>query len=241
MSEDLKIDPFKPQQPSIPGVDASKTKIKLSPPAPAVYSHSVPEEKAPANPAWWVALTVLGVFLLLGGGVSYWMRNSPATATSGASPAVAAGTADLPPRAPVAQNLPNGPGTIATTDELSRAWSSKRFMFRDSVSGQLGPAMVVRLPGGEYWGFSLREPFGSCELQLVTDLNALKSAYNLKADHPMVADPCNRTVYDLLRYGGGAGDNGLVRGDIVQGTGIRPPMAIEIQVKGKDVVATRME
>ncbi len=57
------------------------------------------------------------------------------------------------------------------------------------MTAQLGPAMVVRLPGGAYWGFSMREPFGDCQLELVTDLKKLKTAYNFRADHPMVADP----------------------------------------------------
>jgi hypothetical protein len=56
-----------------------------------------------------------------------------------------------------------------------------------------------------------------------------------------VGDPCNHTVYDLLRYGGGATSDDLVRGVIVQGNGIRPPMAIEIKVQGKNVVAGRSE
>ena len=58
----------------------------------------------------------------------------------------------------------------------------------------------------------------------------------------MVGDPCNHTVYDLLRYGAGSGsDGGLVRGEIAQGNGIRPPLAIEIRVDGKQVVAARIE
>ena len=188
----------------------------------------------------WVALSVLAVFFVLGGGFFYWMRSSPVKATGPVSPAVTAPADPVaPPRA--AENLLQGPGPIGTTADLPRAWSSKRFLFRDALTSEIGPAMVVRLPGGEYWGFSLREPFGNCELQLVTDLKRLKSEYNLSADHPMVIDPCSRTVYDLLRYSGGAPDNGLVRGEIVQGSGIRPPMAIEIRVKGKDVIATRME
>lgn len=99
--------------------------------------------------------------------------------------------------------------------------------------------MVVRLPHGEFWGFSLREPFGKCELEYVTNLEMLRRNYGFSADHPMLVSPCDQTVYDLLRYGGSS--DGLVRGDIVQGTGIRPPMAIEIRQHGNEVVAVRME
>ena len=54
----------------------------------------------------------------------------------------------------------------------------------------------------------------------------------------MVADPCNHAVFDLtkLRKRSGAG---LVRGEIAQGAAVRPPMAIEIQVHGKQVLAKK--
>jgi hypothetical protein len=128
---------------------------------------------------------------------------------------------------------------IATTQELNQTWSAKRFLFPDSVTGKTDPAMVVRLPHGEYWGFSLQEPFGKCELEYVTNLEMLRRNYQFSADHPMLVSPCDQTVYDLLRYGGSSA--GLVRGDIVQGTAIRPPMAIEIRQHGNEVVAVRME
>jgi hypothetical protein len=130
---------------------------------------------------------------------------------------------------------------VATTEELAKTWSSKRFLFRDPVTSEAVPAMVVRLPRGEYWGISLREPFGTCELEYVTDLQRLQTEYRFRADHPMVINPCNRSVYDLLRYGGGSGNDELVRGVIVQGTGIRPPMAIEIRTENTKVLAVRME
>jgi hypothetical protein len=239
MPDQKSTDPFKPEQPRIPGLDPAEGKIKLSPPAPAVYSPATPQDKAPPSPMRWIVVTVLGAFALLGFGLLYWMKSFPAKAVGIASSSGTAVPAEVESKA--IQSLPAGPGAIAATEDLPRAWSSKRFLFRDAVSSQLQPAMVVRLPGGQYWGFSLREPFGNCELELVTDLPRLKSQYGLKADHPMVANPCSHTVYDLLRYGDGAPNNGLVRGEIVQGTGLRPPVAIEIVVKGKDVIAVRME
>jgi hypothetical protein len=160
----------------------------------------------------------------------------PAAADTPTASAVVSGVAPKP-----AGSLPVGPGSVATTEELAKTWSAKRFLYRNSLRGQTEPAMVVRLPRGELWGFSLLEPFGNCELEFVTDLDKLRTEYRYRADHPMVVDPCNRTVYDLLRYGGGAANDELVRGVIVQGTGIRPPMAIEIRVDGKDIVAVREE
>ncbi len=88
MPENKTIDPFHPTQPSIPGLDSGKAKAKLSPPLPAVYSSHTPEEKAPPSPMLWVVLTVLGAFLVFGGGFFYWMRNAPVKATDEASPAV---------------------------------------------------------------------------------------------------------------------------------------------------------
>jgi len=100
--------------------------------------------------------------------------------------------------------------------------------------------MIVRLPDASYWAFSLREPFGTCELDYVTELGKLSTDYNFRATHPMVVNPCHQTVYDLLRYGSSS-DGGLVRGEVVEGTGIRPPMAIEVRVEGKQLVTGRME
>jgi len=100
--------------------------------------------------------------------------------------------------------------------------------------------MIVHLPDGSYWAFSLREPFGTCDLDYVNDLEKLRTDYNFRASHPMVVDTCNRTVYDLLRYGGSS-DGGLVRGDVVEGSGIRPPIAIEVRVEGKQLIAVRTE
>ena len=99
--------------------------------------------------------------------------------------------------------------------------------------------MVVRLPGNAYWAFSLRSPYGTCDLEFVTDTEKLRSAYHFTTVHPMVADPCTHTVYDLTKYG--SGPNGLVRGAVVAGTGIRPPLAIEVQIKGSKVIASRAE
>jgi len=99
--------------------------------------------------------------------------------------------------------------------------------------------MVVRLPGNAYWAFSLRVPYGTCELQFVTDMETLRTVYKFAAVHPMVGDPCTHTVYDLTKYG--RGPNGVVRGAVVAGTAIRPPLAIEVEVQGHEIVATRSE
>ena len=239
MTDEKKIDPFKPQQPNIPGVLPSEPKVKAE--AHEAPETSVePQQKEPPPIKTLIAVAV-AVALLTFAGLVYWHKSSalkPAQASADSAEAAPATTAAAPKSAP---SLPVGPGTIATTEELAKPWASKRFIYRSLLSGRDEPAMVVRLPRGEYWGFSLVEPFGSCELEFITDLNKLKTDYGYRADHPMVGDPCNHTVYDLLRYGGGASNDALVRGVIVQGNGIRPPMAIEIRASGKEIIAAREE
>jgi hypothetical protein len=155
-------------------------------------------------------------------------------------PAAAAAPVSAAPGGKPAEDLPAGPGPIATTEELAKPWASKRFLFPDSITANLVPAMVVHLPNGSYWAFSLREPYGTCDLDYVTDLKKLRNEYHFPAAHPMVVDTCNQTIYDLLRYGGPS-DGGLVRGDVVQGAGIRPPIAIEVRVSGRQLVSVRTE
>lgn len=240
MPDGKKIDPFKPQQPSIPGVLPGAPKANPEePPPPEFPGAPQAQEKKPLFIPM-IAAAGLGALIVIAGlihwGRSYSASAVPSSADSSVAP-VAAPPAEIKP----VPSLPTGPGIIATADELPKTWSSKRFQFHNYVSGQAEPAMVVRLPRGEYWGFSLREPFGNCELDFVTDLDKLRTDYHYRADHPMVVDPCNHTVFDLLRYGAGASNDEVVRGVIVQGSGIRPPMAIEIRADGKNILAVREE
>jgi hypothetical protein len=239
MPDEKKLDPFKPQQPSIPGVlpEAEKKKpaAKSSPPADAMAE----QPAAPRPPILWIALAA-GTVFLIAVGLLVWSRS---TSPRAGEPVTATTT---PPDADSGTQRPAGhmavaPGPVGTTDEFAKPWSSKRFLYRNPLTAEVLPAMVVRLPGGDFWGFSLHEPYGNCELEFVTNLGKLQTEYRYRANHPMVGDPCNHTVYDLLRYGGGSSDDGLVRGEIVQGNGIRPPFAIEIRVDGNQVIAARME
>lgn len=188
----------------------------------------------------WIIVGVACAFII-GGGLWFWSTGSPTKAKA----VPVAPTVDLamPAAAKPSHDgdLPMGPGVIATVNELSKPWSSRRFLFRPPASADPVPAMVVHLPNGEYWGFSLREPFGTCELDYLTNLDKLEADYGYQAKHPMVVDPCSHTVYDLMQYGAGAPDGGYVRGEIVHGAGVRAPMAIEIEVKGGEVRAVRME
>jgi hypothetical protein len=243
MSNQAKLDPFKPSQPRIPGVATEEPKVQTE--DLTVPIASVPPEPPPVTGAgqrmlWTVVAAIVGLATVAG---LFYMSRTPAP--KDAKPAADVEPIDSPRPAPpipkpLEKGLLTGPGTVASTAELSKPWSAKRFLFRSPLQTEPIPAMVVHLPGGQYWGFSLIEPYGTCELDYISDLAALRSDYQFHASHPMVVDPCSHTVFDLSQYGTGA-NGSLVRGEIVQGSGLRPPFAIEIHVQGKDVRAVRME
>ena len=234
MPDEKKFDPFKPQQPQIPGVAAAVVQENSEPSS----SSDVAEQTVPRKNGRWIAAILSGI-LILAALFGFWSHASSSTKIASVPDPSATTPATVTNTPQPAGNLPIGPGEIATTEELSKAWSAKRFLFRNQLTDEKVPAMVVRLPGGEYWGFSLREPFGSCDLEFVTDLQKLQTYYNFRADYPMVGDPCDRSVFDLTRYGNAP--SGLVRGEVAQGPAIRPPVAIEIRTRGDQVLAVRTE
>jgi hypothetical protein len=239
MPDDKKLDPFKPQQPHIPGVPASASQEKLASSRPQTGEH-IPGQAESGVRRLWVPLVVAGVLIIV---IAAFLRSRMSSRDAGQASLTPTAVTLPTPAAPASkdkENLPVAPGEVATADELTKTWSAKRFLFRNQSTGDLTPAMVVRLSGGEYWGFSLREPFGTCDLEYVTDLAALQTNYNFSADHPMVVDPCNHSVFDLTRYGTTPSGT-LVRGEIEQGGAIRPPIAIEIREEGNEIRAVRME
>ena len=236
-----KFDPFKPQQPMIPGVTPPKPAADAAPDAGPAPDHAPAKDVSLSPWSWKRVGAAAAVVVVLACAFWYWRRSAP-SAPQQALPETSDTSAPLAPAGQDAsvKKLPIAPGPIARSDELAAVWSSKRFVFRNTLTSESVPAMVVHLPG-DYWAFSLREPYGNCELEYVTDLEKLASEYGFRANHPMVGNPCKHTVYDLTRYGGGATNGGLVRGEIVQGPGIRPPIAIEIRVEGKVITAERIE
>jgi len=135
---------------------------------------------------------------------------------------------------------------IASVDEMAAPWTAKEFLYRNRLSGENVPAVLIRLPTGSpsqrasYWAFSLTAPFGNCRLEYVTDLERLRTDYGFgAAKHPMVGNPCSLTVYDPLKMNipGGA----WVRGAIAQGSDLRPPLGIEVEIRDKEILADRME
>jgi serine/threonine protein kinase len=134
---------------------------------------------------------------------------------------------------------------VATVNELMQPWSSKRFFFRSLAKSRYVPALVVRLPGPaaeskSYWAFSLEVPFGQCQFVYIDDLAKLSSEYAFEAAHPMVVNPCSRAIHDPLQHTELPG-NILVRGGIVQGSDLRPPYGIELNIRGNQIRAVAME
>jgi hypothetical protein len=238
MPDDQRTNAFRPAQPSIPGVPTNPAKSR-TPEQPIAADPNASRHDTSARHLIWIVAGAVAV-CSVGGALFVWNRMASLHAGAPLAPAVTpAPTIAAEPVKPI-QSLPVGPGPVATTEELVKAWASKRFVFPDSVTGEPVPAMVVHLPNGSYWAFSLREPYGGCALDYVTNLRKLREDYSFSATRPMVVNTCNRSVYDLLRYGG-TSDSSLVRGDVVQGPAIRPPLAIEVRVQGNHVVAVRME
>jgi hypothetical protein len=239
-----KFDPFKPAQPRIPGV----SDVSAAPaPEPALEKHA-PRGKLPPK---WIAVgaagaVVLGIFL-----ATLILRPSaPAAPQSTAAPAASAlpepvATAASSPKTVTAEVPPIYPDEVATTEEMEKPWASRRFNFLKNLALGPVPAMLVRLPGGSarsadsYWAFALKSRYGKCVLELVTDLEKLRSDFGYRAQHPMVVEPCSSTVFDPLQRGTVSG--AWVRGQVVQGAGPRPPLMIEVQIRGNRILAVQME
>ena len=148
---------------------------------------------------------------------------------------------------PASDNLPRASRSnpdIATVSELATPWSAKKFFYRSLSAAKDVPALIVRLPGpassgNSYWAFSLEAPFTGCKLEYIPDAAKLAD-YGVYTKHPMVVNPCSRTVFDPLQMKELPG-NTLVRGAILQGYDPRPPYGIEVKVSGNRILATAME
>lgn len=244
MPTGTKIDPFKPKQPQIPGVPESAPPERTPAPPrearqqPATDWGAPPVSPPSALPPELLILMATAVVVVIVG-LAWRARISSAKPSAPpAAPAVSAASA-APVSVRPAQTLPIGPGQIATEGELAKPWSSRRFLFRNQLTSELIPGLAVRLPGGALWGISLREPYGTCQLDYVSDLGVLRSVYGLRSSHPLVVDPCSGAAFDLSQYT--SAPNGLVRGQLIRGNAIRPPFAIELAERGRSIVAVRLE
>ncbi len=136
---------------------------------------------------------------------------------------------------------------IADTTEMAKPWATKDFFVRNRLTGEDIPAFLIRLPNSSasqasgYWAFAVKSPYGNCQLEYITDLFKLQNGYGFRgAKHPMVGNPCSHTVFDPLKLTNLPGDV-WVRGAIVQGSDLRPPLGVEIRIEGKKILAIRAE
>jgi hypothetical protein len=223
-----KNDRFRAEMPHIPGVGNSRVGASTS--------------AANVNATRLLQIGGLAAFVLLIGGVFLWrVKSAPRGGAESPSPEAAAALSVPPPAAPASEAPEtDGPTVAATAEELAKPWSAKQFTFVKPVTHEKLDAMVIRLPGGRLWAFALLEAYGHCNLEFVTNLGELAKQYGYRGSHPMVASPCSSTVYDPLKVSALSGDV-FVRGEIVQGGGLRPPISIDVMEKGLTIIADRIE
>jgi hypothetical protein len=230
MSDQSPPDRYKAEMPQIPGIAGpSSNRSPLN------------------NPTVRMVGVLLAVLLVVFFGARWILRPRHAEAPPAEPPPQIEVPAPAPdPNAALPHATQQDPG-IATVAEMAQAWSSKQFFIRNGLTGENVPGLLIRLPASSasqangYWAFSLNAPFGNCQLEYITDLTKLKSDYDFNAaKHPMVCNPCNRTLYDPTKMTNLPG-NVWVRGAIAQGSDLRPPLGIELKVQGKTIQAVRME
>ena len=228
MPEQPPSDRFKADVPQIPGVSSPGT-----PPASRDSSLKL-------------GIGLLGVLLVVFLAARWALHPRQAEPNVADQPQIEVPTPAPDPSTLVPHATQASPG-IASIAEMAKPWSSKQFFIRNELSGENVPAMLIRLPTGSasqaggYWAFSVSSPYGDCRLEYVTDLAKLKTDYGfLAARHPMVGNPCSRTLFDPLKMTNLPGDF-FVRGGIVQGSDLRPPLGVEIRVRGKNILAIRTE
>ena len=230
MSDQSPPDRYKADMPQIPGVAGQGgSRGVLSNPAVRMVG----------------ALVILLVVVFIGG--RWLLRPKHSEAPVAEPPPQIEVPAPAPdPNAALPHATEKDPG-IASISEMTQPWASKQFFMKNGLSGENIPSLLIRLPSSSasqvngYWAFSMNAPYGNCQLEYITDLTKLKSDYDFKAvKHPMVGNPCSRTLYDPLKLTNLPG-NVWVRGAIVQGSDLRPPLGIEVKVQGKTIQAVRME
>jgi hypothetical protein len=218
---------FKAEMPQIPGVSASGTANR-------------------SGGSGSKFLVLGGIFaVLIAIALGGKLLSRPRRADAPAPPTPQADTAvnrELPIPPAIDSDAP-----IAQVGDLAKPWDARQFTFHNKVTGENVQALLLRLPTGSagqtsgYWALAMRPAYGNCRLDYLQDLDKLRTDYGYaQARHPAVTNPCTHTVYDPTKYASLPGGV-LARGAIVQGTDLRPPLGIEIKIRGKDILAIRME
>jgi hypothetical protein len=220
-------DRFKAEMPQIPGVTVQTVKPTGT---------GVP---------WLIMAGLVAVLIavLVGGRILSKSRRTDAPPAPTAQIDIPAPVPDVAASVPVATDQDP---VVATISEL-KPWGAKQFTFRNRLTGENVPALIVRLPSGSsaqasgYWSFAMKPAYGNCRLDYIDDLEKLRTDYGYQqARHPMVGNPCNRSLYDPLKYAPLPGSV-LARGAVVQGSDLRPPLGIETRIHGKQILVVRME
>lgn len=226
--------------------DPSKSRFKVDmPQIPGVTPHS--PRSARFNPLLPLIMGVIVFGIVLFLAVRWFARARPAEpARVDPAPQI-----EVPPAPPDPNSLlphaNEANAVIAEVADLAKPWSSADFFIRNLTTGENVPATIVRLPSGPasaptgYWAFSRKAPYGDCQLEFIHDLDKLQKDYDFRrAKHPLVGNPCSHTLYDPLKTVNLPG-NIWIRGAIVQGSDIRPPLGVEIKIQGKQILAIRTE
>jgi len=229
----------------MPGQPPSQRLKQEMPEIPGVSPQPVRPQQAGLKPVRLIGFLAGLVFCLLL--VRWVMRsNAPEAAPAGPTPQIELPEPAADPNAALPHATEAQPG-IATVQEMAQPWTSKEFLYKNRLSGETVPAVLVRLPTGSpyqpanYWAFSVQTPYGNCRLEYIADIEKLRADYAFRAaKHPMVGNPCSHAVFDPLKMVNIPG--GIwVRGGIVQGSDLRPPLGIEVQIRDKQILAARME
>jgi hypothetical protein len=223
------------------------------PPAPSAQSKLAPEMphipgvvQAPTRPGLQLKplIAVIAAAFVCASGFALWLSHRRNTDLKASAPAESVASVPAAPDGSSNPQTDTEPNAIGTLYELAAPWSSKKFLFVDPRTQQGVPAIVIHLPGPPaepaFWAFALTNSLSRCQLQYVTDLSALSLRFAYPAAHPMVVSDCDGILYDPLKMAT-LSDGSWVRGDIVRGVGIRPPISIQVEVRGRNVIAKRME
>ena len=228
MTDQPPSDRFKMEMPQIPGV-------------------SGPGSRPSGNPAVKLVIGLLALLLVVFVGARWALRPRHVEPKTVEQPQI-----EVPSPAPDPSTLlPHAteadPG-IADLAEMSKPWASKEFYIRNGLTGETGPSLLIRLPASSpsqpsgYWAYCINSPYGNCKLEYITDLDKLKNEYGFAAaKHPMVGNPCSHTIFDPLKTANLPGSGVWVRGAIVQGSDLRPPLGVELKIQGKNILAIRAE
>lgn len=229
-----------PTQQAPPAPPAPRPKIAPAMPRIPGVGDAPKAPKSNHKPLVAVALILVACAALL----AVWLWHQHHGKPAAAVPAQAAPEPAVQSPPPVAKSADVDADAVGTVDELAKPWAYKKFGFADPKTHETVPAMVIHIPstGGHelFWAFSMNTPFSQCQLQYVTDVAALSQRYAYPASHPMLVSDCDGTLYDPLKMAT-LPDGSWVRGEIVRGGGIRPPIAIQVHVRGRVLVADRIE